>query len=104
MHHSPTIAVIGFMRFAPERITDILPYVRSLVVATKLEAGCIDYQVGIDVLDPGVLRVSELWTSSEALEKHTQAPHIAPWHAAQRNCGILEREYKVIEIADIRTT
>lgn len=87
MNNNPTIAVIGFMRFPPERVGGILPHVRTLLEASNREEGCIAYRVGVDVQDPGVLRVSELWASAAALERHVQAPHIAPWHAAQQRCG-----------------
>lgn len=103
MSNNPTIAVIGFMRFPPERVAEIVPHVRTLVEASNREEGCIAYRVGVDIQDPGVLRVSELWADAAALARHVQEPHIAPWHVAQQLCGIIEREYKIIDIASIRT-
>ena len=96
------IAVIGHMRFHPDRVADILPHVRVLLEASQNEEGCIGYWVGVDVLDPGVLRVSELWVNGESLQRHVKAPHIEPWHVAQKQCGMLESQYQVIDIAQRR--
>lgn len=75
----------------PERVAEIVPHVRALVEASRGEEACIAYQVGVDVQDPGVLRVSELWADAAALARHVQQAHIAQWHAAQQLCGIIER-------------
>ena len=97
------IAVIGSLRFPPDRVADLLPHMRALLEASQKEEGCIGYWAGVDVCDPGVLRISELWIDAEALQRHVKAPHIAPWHAAQKLCGMLESRYQVIDIAHLRT-
>ena len=103
MSASPQVAVIGFTRFHPDRLVDLLPHVRSLLEASQKEPGCIGYWAGVDVFDPGVLRISELWVDAEALQRHVKAPHIVPWHAARDGCGMLESRYQVIDIAHLRT-
>lgn len=103
MSASPQVAVIGFLRFHPERVVDVLPHVRILLEASQKEEGNIGYWAGVDVFDPGVLRISELWVDAEALQQHVKAPHIAPWHAARDRCGMLESQYQIIDIAHLRT-
>ena len=96
------VAVIGHLRFPPERMPDILPHLRRLVETTNREDGCITYQVAIDPFDPGVIRFSELWPDAQSLERHIQATHVVPWREAIKNCGVLEREYLIIDIAGAR--
>ena len=98
------IAVIGIVRFPPERVADIRPHIRELVNATHALDGCIAYEVAEDLFDPGLLRFSELWPDAESLERHVRAPHIPPWHAAAKACGQMEKHFHVIEVASIKTT
>lgn len=91
------IAVIGSMRFPPENIDALLPHVQELVRQTNAHDGCIAYDVGRDVLDPGVLRFSELWPDQESLNRHLTAPHIPPWREACQTYGILDRDFGVYD-------
>ena len=96
---TPTVAVFGTLRFPPERVRDVLPHLRSLVEATYQHDGCIAYDVAEDPFDRGLIRFSELWPDREALSRHLQAPHIAPWRIAARDCGLIERRFTAYDIA-----
>jgi quinol monooxygenase YgiN len=100
---NPKVAVIGIVRFPPERAADIRPVIQKLVAATRQEEGCIAYDVAEDVLEPGLFRFSEMWTDAEGLKRHTTAPHIPPWHQASRECGQLEKRFHVIQVASVQT-
>jgi quinol monooxygenase YgiN len=91
------IALIGSMRFPAENIESLLPHVRELVRQTNLHDGCIAYDVGQDVLEPGVLRFSEVWPDQESLNRHLAAPHIAPWRQACQDHGIMDRNFAVYD-------
>jgi quinol monooxygenase YgiN len=97
------IAVIGIVRFPPERVAEIRPYIKSLVAATHGHDGCIAYDVAEDLFDPGLLRFSELWPDAESLARHAAAPHIAPWHAAAKACGQMEKRFHIIDVAAVKT-
>ena len=62
--------------------------------------GCIAYDVAMDPFDPGLIRFSELWPDRTSLDRHLVAPHIEPWRAAARLCGLLEREFTAFDVAD----
>ena len=96
------VAVFGTLRFPPDRIAEVLPHLQALVDATCANDGCIAYDVAEDPFDPGLIRFSELWPSHESLAKHLQAPHIEPWRAAARRCGLLEREFTAYDITGSR--
>ncbi len=98
----PTVAVFGILRFPPERIPESRPHLQQLVETTYRNDGCIAYDVAEDPFNPGLIRFSELWPNQESLAKHLQAPHIEPWRAAARNCGLLERKLTSYDITASR--
>jgi len=96
------VAVFGILRFPPERIAEVLPHLRTLVETTYRDDGCIAYDVAEDPFDPGLIRFSELWPDDETLTRHLQAPHLAPWRAAARSCGLLARKFTAYHVTGSR--
>lgn len=94
----PKVAVLGILRFPPERIADIRPLLEELVEATRRNDGCIAYDVAEDPFDAGVIRFSELWPDHESLERHLKAPHIAPWRSVSQKHGLMERKFTAYDI------
>lgn len=98
----PKVAVLGSLRFAPERTPEVLPHLSAVVKATYEHDGCIAYDVAVDPFDPGLIRFSELWPDHASLQRHQAAAHIEAWRAAVRACGVLARSFTVYEIASSR--
>ena len=98
----PTVAVFGTLRFPPERMAEVLPHLRELVASTNRDDGCIAYDVAEDPFDRGLIRFSELWPDHESLARHLKAPHIEPWRAIARRCGLLERKFTAYDIGSAR--
>ena len=94
------VAVLGTFRFPADKITEVLPHLKALVDATYKNDGCIAYDVGEDLYDKGLIRMSELWPDHESLEKHLQAPHIEPWRKAVVELGLIDREFMVYDITN----
>lgn len=99
---NPKVAVFGTLRFPPERMSEVRSHLKSLVETTNRMDGCIAYDVAEDPFDPGLIRFSELWPNHDSLTRHLQAPHIEPWRAVARNCGLLERKFTAYDIAGSR--
>jgi quinol monooxygenase YgiN len=97
-----TVAVIGTLRFPPEKISELLPHLKQLVDATYTHDGCIAYDVALDPFDPGLIRFSELWPDQASLERHLKAPHIEPWRAVVRASGILGRSFTAYDLTSAR--
>ncbi len=97
------IAVIGSMKFPPENIAALLPHVQELVRQTNANDGCIAYDVGQDIIEPGVLRFSEIWPDQESFDRHIAAPHIAPWRDACQTYGILSRDFGLYDTDGARS-
>jgi quinol monooxygenase YgiN len=95
----PTVAVFGTLRFPPERVSEVLPHLRTLVETTCRMDGCIAYDVAEDPFDRGLIRFSELWPDHASLRRHLAAPHIEPWRTASRACGLLERHFTAYDIS-----
>jgi len=93
------VAVFGTLRFPPENIENLLPHLKELVNTTYENDDCIAYDVAEDPFDKGLIRFSELWPSRESLEKHLNAPHIAPWREQASKYGLLEREFKSYDLS-----
>lgn len=96
----PTVAVLGTLRFPPERMREVLPHLHELVRATQQLDGCIAYDVAEDPFDPGLIRFSELWPDREALARHLQAEHIGPWRIAAKACGLIDRQFTAYSIGE----
>lgn len=95
---TPKVAVFGTLRFPSEKIAEVLPHLRKLVDDTCQNDGCIAYDVAEDPFDPGLIRFSELWPDRESLNRHLQAPHIKPWRAVAKSCGLIERSFNSYDI------
>ena len=98
-----TVAVFGVLRFPPERMSEVRPYLKALVDATHQNDGCVAYDVAEDQFDPGLIRFSELWPDHESLTRHLQAPHLEPWRVVARSCGLLERRFTAYDITGSRS-
>ena len=98
----PAIAVIGTLRFPPERMPELKVHLKALVEATHRNDGCIAYDVGEDIFDPGLLRFSELWPDAETLAGHLKASHMDPWRKAMADQGLMEREFTVYDLSGAR--
>ncbi|MEJ0006269.1 MAG: putative quinol monooxygenase [Steroidobacteraceae bacterium] len=98
----PKVAVFGILRFPPEKIAEIRPHLKTLVETTYRNDRCLAYDVAEDLIEPGLLRFSELWPDHETLARHLEAPHIAPWRQAARACGLIERKFTAYDTAGSR--
>jgi quinol monooxygenase YgiN len=90
-----TVVVIGQFRFPPDRMGEALPAMRKVMEATRAEDGCIEYNYAEDVLDPGLIRVSEVWETREQLAAHLKTPHMAVWGEERMGLGLSGRAITV---------
>ncbi len=98
------ILVIGHLRFAPLMFDAVRPHARKMLEATRKEDGCLLYVFAEDLLEPGVLRISERWESWDALKAHGTVPHMIAWRAALKEIGVLDREVVAYEATASQAT
>ena len=76
------IIVAGEVRFAEGEIARLRPAMEKNIAATRAEPGCARYVYAVDLSDPNRLIISEEWSDEEAIDAHSQSPHIAEFMAA----------------------
>nr|WP_321512542.1 putative quinol monooxygenase [uncultured Hyphomonas sp.] len=91
------IIIEGTVRVPADRIEAARPAMETMIRASRAEAGCLDYAYSLDVLDPGLVRVTERWESRAALQAHFAAPHMAVWREALAGLGITDRSLRLYD-------
>ena len=96
------ILIIGTIRLPPANVGSARRAMAQMVAASRAEAGCIDYAYAEDMLEPGLIRVSELWRDRQSLDKHFTSSHIAKWRAQWPALGITDRDLQAYEVGEPR--
>lgn len=91
------VVVVGQFRLLPECMDEARPAMRKVMEATRAEAGCIEYNYAEDVLDRGLIRVSEVWETRGQLAAHLRTAHMAVWGEERAALGFTGRSIKVFE-------
>ncbi|WP_296679033.1 putative quinol monooxygenase [Novosphingobium sp.] len=89
------IVVIGQFRLPPGAMTAGRIAMTKVIEATRREDGCVQYNYAEDMIDPGLIRVSEIWESEAQLSAHLQTPHMAVWQKERAALGLSERDITV---------
>ena len=71
------LIVVGNARVEPENRERLMRASEAMITASRLEEGCAGYNYAIDILEPGMMRVIELWRDEAALRFHFRTPHMA---------------------------
>jgi len=93
------IVIEGTVRLPAESIDAARPAMETMIRASRAEAGCLDYAYSLDLIEPGLVRVTERWESREALAAHFTTPHMAAWRAQFADLGITDRSLRLYEAA-----
>ena len=56
--------------------------IATMEQASRAEDGCYDYTFSVELNNPNVLRITELWEDAAALQAHFATPHMAAFQAA----------------------
>ncbi|MBZ9660219.1 antibiotic biosynthesis monooxygenase [Mesorhizobium sp. ESP-6-4] len=91
------LLIIGTVRLPPDRLDQAKPAMQRMISASRAEPGCLGYSYAQDVLDAGLIHVSEAWSDRAALETHFKSAHIAEWRASWAELGIGERKLTLFE-------
>ena len=94
------LLITGTFRIAPESLGHASPIMLRMIEASRAESGCIAYSYAQDLLDPGLIRVHEIWRDRIALEQHFTTSHIAEWRANWPQLGIGERNLMRYPLGD----
>jgi quinol monooxygenase YgiN len=75
------LIVAGTFDVDPERREEFLASRTEAIKRSRGETGCLDYTFSADFLDPGRVRLFEIWESRADLEAHQAANRAAPSRA-----------------------
>ncbi|MGD0962519.1 MAG: putative quinol monooxygenase [Candidatus Acidiferrales bacterium] len=81
---SELLTVIAHARAKPGKEAQAREILLALVAPTRLEEGCIDYDLHQSADDPSLFVFFENWTTPTALEAHSRSPHIVHF---RQTCG-----------------
>ncbi|MCG6120545.1 MAG: antibiotic biosynthesis monooxygenase [Blastomonas sp.] len=96
------IVIAGYYRFPVDALDAVKPAMARMIEASRAEPGCIHYAFAHDVIEPGMIRVSESWADQAAFDAHVASPHMAAWRAAGVAHGIHDRTITGYDVAGSR--
>ena len=70
------LVVLAEARFDANDVARIREVARPMIEASRTEPGCRGYDYALDLLEPDLLRVRELWQDEQALKDHFATPHM----------------------------
>jgi len=104
MYDGSMLLIVGTVRLPADNVDAARPIMRRMAEASRLEEGCLEYGYAEDVLDPGLIHVKEMWADQDALDRHFAAAHLAEWRAAWPSLGIGDRNLRVYDVGEPRST
>ena len=93
------IVVVGSFRLPAESLAAGRDAMARVIAATRTEHGCLAYAYAEDIVEPGLFRVSEAWTSRAALAAHFEAAHMKQWQRERAELGMSDREMTACEVS-----
>lgn len=70
------VDVVAHIHAKPGKEVELRKVLESFVAPTRLEDGCIRYDLFVDLDNPHKFTFIEEWASRDALNKHSQSTHI----------------------------
>lgn len=98
------LLIVGTVRLPAERVDDARPVMARMIAASRAEDGCEEYAYAEDVLDRGLIHVTERWRDQAAFDRHLASEHIAAWRATWPDLGLTDRKLRVYDVGQPRTT
>jgi quinol monooxygenase YgiN len=97
------ILIAGTVQVPPEHLPRFKPHMEKMLAASRAEDGCLTYSYAIDVGEPGLVRIFEVWRDQAALDAHVRTAHMSDWRATWPEFGVSDRRLARYEVASERT-
>ena len=91
------IVIEGTVRIASANLEQARPAMEQMIRASRAEPGCIDYAYSLDVMEPGLVRITARWVNRAALAAHFATAHMTAWRAFFPQLGITDRSLRLYE-------
>ncbi|HEY7930604.1 MAG TPA: putative quinol monooxygenase [Steroidobacteraceae bacterium] len=93
------LLIVGSIRLPAANLTAARPVMARMVQASRAEDGCLEYSYAEDVLEPGLIRITERWRDRSCLERHFASAHIAQWRSSWTELAIGDRQLALYEVS-----
>ncbi|HVN93721.1 MAG TPA: putative quinol monooxygenase [Terracidiphilus sp.] len=94
------LLIVGTVRLPADRLDAARAIMSEIVAASRAEAGCLEYSYAEDVIDRGLIHITERWKDRNALDEHLKTAHLAEWRAAWPALGLGERNLHLYEVGE----
>lgn len=94
------IIIAGSVRIAD--VERAKPHMAAIVAASRGEPGCLAYSHAFDAMEPGLVRVFEVFANADAVAAHRASPHMAEWRSRHAEIGLSERNLSEYEITSFK--
>lgn len=78
---APPVGQLIRLQVAPEFRDELLRRLSANVAASRMEPGCLAFQMAVQADDPGIIHLWEAFRDQPALEAHWTSPHFLAWKA-----------------------
>jgi len=85
--------IVALFQFKENHLMDALELLRKLVLETRKEEGCLQYDLVEDRETKGNFFIVELWESDEHHHQHNGSEHLMNFR--QRSVSLLEKSAEV---------
>ena len=99
-----SVILAGTVRFEPSKLPAAREAMKEMMRLSRAEDGCIEYVYSEDLIEPGLVRVFEIWRDEAALHAHHNAPHFLAWRASRDELGMSDRRMKAHTVTETRET
>jgi quinol monooxygenase YgiN len=80
-----TVKVIAHIKAKPDTVEATRELLKTLILPTRIEQGCITYELYQNEADPTDFTFVEEWTSNEDLDAHSESDHLKNFAAEGAN-------------------
>src|SRR3972149_8731988 len=89
------IIVAGTIRIPTDKLNEAREHMARVLPTSRTEPGCVLYSFAHDVLEPGLIRVFEMYRDQGALDSHRETDHFKAWRASNPGIGVHDRQINV---------
>ena len=89
------LIIVGTIRLPPEKLAAALGAIERMITASRAEDGCLAYSYSEDILEPGLIHVTERWEDQASLKKHWESKHLVEWRATWATLGFRDRNLQL---------
>ena len=93
------LVLAGSIRVPLDKLDAARPVIARMIAASRAEEGCLGYSFAEDILEPGLIRIFEVFRDHAAQEAHAASQHMKDWRAAWPDLGIGERHITHYEVS-----